>query len=195
MLPGMQSPRLSQQWRYLQHRDLSRKVKEASKSLVSGIRVRLDLRKFLVGAMIVGGLVGLVVWLFPTSEWSSLVTLKVRVTVQDRETKERVPAKVMCKLPGTDLHGRGELDPARFDEVLVTAATDTLGQAEFTQQFACRGTTSIRGKRGCVVFDESLRVEAAGYRDFEAPLAMLVTEDRSFREAESVAVTVMLYRK
>lgn len=191
----MQRPSLTGQWRYLNVNAISQKLRRTKDTFVTGLEVRLNFKKIslVVGAILLLGAVVAIV--FPTTRWTVVVPLAVNIKIIDRESKEPVAdARVTYKYPASDPRGRGEMDAADFDKIITTATTDQRGQCSFTHGFAGSGTTSIKGKRGVIVFDHNLRVEATGYRVFETPLQLLVGSERSIADRSPVAVTIALYR-
>jgi hypothetical protein len=156
--------------------------------------LRVDVKKILLVLVIIAAVVAGLAYMFPKKEWSSAMSLRLKVTVTDRHQHVVVPeARVTLKYPPTDLSGQAALDPALFDKTITTGKTEYTGEVVFEHQFGAGGRTSLWGKQGHVILDQNLRVEAPGYQPFEAPLATIVGAPRSFKDRSDIVITIALY--
>lgn len=191
----MQRPSLTKQWRFLNANAISQKLRRTKDTFVTGMELRVNFKKI---SIVLGGIVllgAVVAFVFPTTNWTVVVPLVVNVRVIDRDSKEPVAdARVIYKFPSADPSGSGVMDPAEFDKVLSSTVTDHRGQCAFTHGFGGMGTTSVKGRKGRIVLDNNIRVEATGYRAFETPLETIVGHDRLIADRAAIAVTIALYR-
>jgi hypothetical protein len=163
-------------------------------TFVTAMTLRVDVRKILLVVLLIVAAVFGLAYVFPKRDITQLVPVHLNITVQDRAQHMPVQdAAVILKYPATDLTGRASMDPSLFNKVIVTEHTDLDGRAIVTHQFGAQVRTSLWGKKGDVVFEQNLVVEAAGFLPFEAPLATLIGQPRSFKDRSDVRLKIQLY--
>lgn len=158
--------------------------------------LRVDVKKIALVLVIMAGLIAGLAYVFPKKTFTEVVTMPVFVTVQERSSQLPVAdARVVLKNSATDLTGKGIMDPTQFNRELASANTDVMGKARLTHSFQATGVTSLWGRKGRVVLEQNVRVEARGFQPFEAPLAAMVNPAPSFGDRSSLDIEINLYRQ